>query len=562
MSWPETTFDADENDEMLNEFGAGAGPPGAELPVGTVLAFAGRFANGLQSQGWWSCEGQPMSTTDFGELFAAIGFAFGQPAPDQFNLPDLRGWFVRGTGTSGSAEVGAAAADRRQPPTLAAASGDTTPVVHGVGSSQSYGTAPPRNPFVVDIPNYNIVSGSDDSGCASRPGAFVGSTITLPAAGGDLESRPVNKYVSYLIKVASTVTSTDSSADTTTVAMPVGALVPFAGQMGASAPGAPVWRICNGDPVAVIEAGELFESLKFIHGGVDAQHFVLPDYRGWFHRGVTGVSGADPEATKRTAPYPAGAAAGYAGNDGNQVGSVQPAATGAATSTPLLTVVSNIPTTDAGKRVAGDLWDLIQRQTGSQLTALTTGGGDAETRPDNVSVDWYVLSSVGPDANPLVPVGGVAAMGCTLADNAWWLLCDGSLVQVADFGALYAAIGNTYGGTSGSTFMLPDYRTKFLRGAAYSTTQDPNVAERAVNPGGSVPTGGVGTSQGWATGRPVNPFTSSIPGLPASLLGAHGITVDNNTRDGGTLALATCTEGGDSETRPRNVYLNFYIRAK
>ncbi|MEB3328971.1 MAG: phage tail protein [Candidatus Sericytochromatia bacterium] len=39
-----------------------------------------------------------------------------------------------------------------------------------------------------------------------------------------------------------------------------------------------------------------------------------------------------------------------------------------------------------------------------------------------------------------------------------WMLCEGQTLQVRQYQALYAVIGNRYGGTPGSTFKLPDLR--------------------------------------------------------------------------------------------------------
>lgn len=37
-----------------------------------------------------------------------------------------------------------------------------------------------------------------------------------------------------------------------------------------------------------------------------------------------------------------------------------------------------------------------------------------------------------------------------------WMLCDGSVLQVSQYQALYALIGNTYGGNGSTTFALPN----------------------------------------------------------------------------------------------------------
>lgn len=46
-----------------------------------------------------------------------------------------------------------------------------------------------------------------------------------------------------------------------------------------------------------------------------------------------------------------------------------------------------------------------------------------------------------------------------------WFLCDGSLLQVQQYTALYSLIGTTYGGNGTSTFGLPDLRSKVPMGS-------------------------------------------------------------------------------------------------
>lgn len=85
-------------------------------PSGAIMAFAGSTA----PSGWLKCEGQAISRTTYATLYAAIGTTWGTgDGSTTFNVPDLRGMFLRGTGTnatgssSGAAgpSVGAYAAD-------------------------------------------------------------------------------------------------------------------------------------------------------------------------------------------------------------------------------------------------------------------------------------------------------------------------------------------------------------------------------------------------------------------------------------------------------------------
>jgi microcystin-dependent protein len=46
-----------------------------------------------------------------------------------------------------------------------------------------------------------------------------------------------------------------------------------------------------------------------------------------------------------------------------------------------------------------------------------------------------------------------------------WLFCDGSILQISQYQALFALIGNQFGGNGSTTFALPDLRSRFPLGA-------------------------------------------------------------------------------------------------
>lgn len=54
-----------------------------------------------------------------------------------------------------------------------------------------------------------------------------------------------------------------------------------------------------------------------------------------------------------------------------------------------------------------------------------------------------------------------------------WLFCEGQTLNVNQYQALYSLIGNTYGGTPGVTFCLPDLRGAVVVGANYNATPGP-----------------------------------------------------------------------------------------
>lgn len=63
-----------------------------DCPAGMVAA----WAVNTPPYGWLECNGASLSRTAYAALFANIGVTFGNPGPANFNIPDLRGEFVRG----------------------------------------------------------------------------------------------------------------------------------------------------------------------------------------------------------------------------------------------------------------------------------------------------------------------------------------------------------------------------------------------------------------------------------------------------------------------------------
>jgi microcystin-dependent protein len=66
-----------------------------KTPAGAIMA----FANDSTPAGWLACEGQAVSRSTYANLSAVIGTTYGSGnGSTTFNIPDLRGYFVRGAG--------------------------------------------------------------------------------------------------------------------------------------------------------------------------------------------------------------------------------------------------------------------------------------------------------------------------------------------------------------------------------------------------------------------------------------------------------------------------------
>lgn len=151
----------------------------------------------------------------------------------------------------------------------------------------------------------------------------------------------------------------------------------------------------------------------------------------------------------------------------------------------------------------------------------------------------------------IFPVGAVLLQGNGLPENDRWLPCDGRELSKTNYAELYGIIGKTYGEDEPKgTFRIPDYRGEFLRGAKAGTSSE---------------TAGPGLREAWSTKKPNgNSFKANISHLPTSDKESHGITKGDNIGfdNSRTVEQNTCTEGGDKETRPVNVYVNYYIKAR
>lgn len=162
-----------------------------------------------------------------------------------------------------------------------------------------------------------------------------------------------------------------------------------------------------------------------------------------------------------------------------------------------------------------------------------------------------------------VPVGMVMIWASpTPPSSDRWLLCDGTDIPIADNPELFAVIGNTYGGTN-PLFSLPDYRGEFLRATSRGTNRDPNAATRS-NRGDGTTGDTIGTREGHAMDNHTHSYVDRYRSLVANVR-------DNaNDRSGAaTFNANTFTTGGinggtpvSTETRPRNVNVDYYIKRK
>lgn len=153
-------------------------------------------------------------------------------------------------------------------------------------------------------------------------------------------------------------------------------------------------------------------------------------------------------------------------------------------------------------------------------------------------------------------IGSVVAFAGPQANlPANWLLCNGAAVNRTIYQSLFNVIGTVHGTGDGlTTFNLPDYTGRFLRGAEFTPNRDPDKASRTA-----MATGG-------NTGGSADPIGSVQSDMFTSHTHVVGNTDNNGISQGSgsgvmrDLGNLTSTATGGNETRPENAYVHYIIR--
>ncbi|MBN2531662.1 MAG: tail fiber protein [Spirochaetales bacterium] len=165
---------------------------GVVMPLGTILPFAGPADK--VPEGWIICDGRAINRTTYVDLFEIIGTAWGTgDGSNTFNIPDLRGMFLRGVDSPGPDKDGIDNGPGGNDPDTEKR-GESAPGSNKgnlVGSRQE-DEFKSHNHRYRDQYKYNshAFDGADRYG---------GSYSYTENAGGN-ETRPKNAYVNYIIK--------------------------------------------------------------------------------------------------------------------------------------------------------------------------------------------------------------------------------------------------------------------------------------------------------------------------------------------------------------------------
>jgi len=178
-----------------------------EMPAGMIVPYGGETI----PDGWLLCDGREVSRSDYGNLYKAIGTAWGSGNnATTFNLPDMRGVFLRGvsgdSGKDGDANNTDFNKGGRVPLKEGGNGGNNVGSYQGDAIRNITGQITNRASSFFFAANadgafYNgAQNGTDDqSGGYHHPNYPVSMDASLVVPVGS-DNRPQNVYVNYIIK--------------------------------------------------------------------------------------------------------------------------------------------------------------------------------------------------------------------------------------------------------------------------------------------------------------------------------------------------------------------------
>ncbi len=153
----------------------------------------------------------------------------------------------------------------------------------------------------------------------------------------------------------------------------------------------------------------------------------------------------------------------------------------------------------------------------------------------------------------ITPSGTIIMYGGAAAPSGY-LICDGTSYLRSAQPLLFAAIGTAYGTADGTHFNVPDLRGLFPRGVTGASANDPDASGRTANNPGGATGNSVGSQQGDAVNTSI---TVTVGGSAGSGAGPNFLAGGAGNFDQTAVVSGTFSS---TETRPKNVYVNFIIK--
>lgn len=174
------------------------------IPAGSIIPFAGPVEN--IPAGWMLCDGSAVSRSTYANLYNAIGVAWGTgDGATTFNLPDLRGMFLRGVASTNT--INDPDANTRLSNANGGNSGNMVGSYQGDAirnitgacgtfGGESRGELPDVGALWRET-GVNKNTGSDWGGGAGIRSVNIDASRVVPVGS---DNRPKNVYVTYIIK--------------------------------------------------------------------------------------------------------------------------------------------------------------------------------------------------------------------------------------------------------------------------------------------------------------------------------------------------------------------------
>ena len=231
-----------------------------KVPIGTIIAMSSDYI----PTGYLLCNGSAVNRQTYSLLFAKIGTTYGEgDGTNTFNLPDLRGKFVRGLG--GNSDL------------LGKTQGDAIRNIQGEVDI-CHGDNNVTNGVFRD--NGRKSRGRDGNEWYSHSVIFDASTV-VPTAN---ENRPLNMAMNYLIKASGSDAQNASLEEIRLDGIPIGGYLDYASDAVLPAG----FMVADGRSLNKNEYPDLFQIIKYTYGGSE-DNFNLPDFSdGKFARATGG----------------------------------------------------------------------------------------------------------------------------------------------------------------------------------------------------------------------------------------------------------------------------------
>lgn len=231
-----------------------------KVPIGTIIAMSSDYI----PTGYLLCNGSAVNRQTYSLLFAKIGTTYGEgDGTNTFNLPDLRGKFVRGLG--GNSDL------------LGKTQGDAIRNIQGEVDI-CHGDNNVTNGVFRD--NGRKSRGRDGNEWYSHSVIFDASRV-VPTAN---ENRPLNMAMNYLIKASGSDAQNASLGEIRLDGIPIGGYLDYASDAVLPAG----FMVADGRSLNKNEYPDLFQIIKYTYGGSE-DTFNLPDFSdGKFARATGG----------------------------------------------------------------------------------------------------------------------------------------------------------------------------------------------------------------------------------------------------------------------------------